>query len=139
MSAASALSQDSRTSPAAESISSDEPTLTTMRRKSLSEGRDMSDSKYGVPLKQYAPLPDIGSGALARNATEVNGKSANHEGVELVAVGVAEIGGVELRAALSRGTFAAAAERQCELVNAIALLLVPGAEGRHHAVADGHR
>src|SRR5882757_1826762 len=41
MSAASADSHDARTSPASESISSDEPTLTTMRRKFLSAGRAM--------------------------------------------------------------------------------------------------
>ncbi|MGY2889694.1 hypothetical protein ACVIHI_006808 [Bradyrhizobium sp. USDA 4524] len=41
MSSTSAASQDARTSPACESTSSDEPTLTTMRRKFLSAGRFM--------------------------------------------------------------------------------------------------
>src|SRR5258705_1867232 len=65
--------------------------------------------------------------------------SAHHEGVELVAFGIAEIGGVEFFTALSRRALAFAAERQRELVDAIDLGPVFRPEGRHHAVADRHR
>src|SRR5690349_25036160 len=70
---------------------------------------------------------------------KVKVKSAHHEGVELVAVGIAEIGGIELRAALAGRTLAGGAERQRELVDAVNLLLVLGAEGGHYAVASCHR
>src|SRR5258705_6797959 len=65
--------------------------------------------------------------------------SAHHEGVELVAFGIAEIGGVEFFTALSGSALAFAAERQRELVDAIDLGLVFRPQGRHHAVADRHR
>src|SRR5947207_3384426 len=65
--------------------------------------------------------------------------SAHHEGVELVAFGITEIGGVELFTAMSGRTFAFGAERKRELVDAIDLGLVFRPECRHHAVADRHR
>src|SRR5258706_14199605 len=65
--------------------------------------------------------------------------SAHHEGVELVAFGIAEIGGVEFFTALSGRALAFAAERQRELVDAIDLGFVFRPERRHHAVADRHR
>ena len=47
-----------RTSPALESTSSDEPTLTTMRRKSLSAGRFMDAVEcYGMSEPIRASLP----------------------------------------------------------------------------------
>src|SRR6185437_7934001 len=48
--------------------------------------------------KQYAPLPDFRSGACMRKRAKVKSNSAHHEGIELVAVGIAEIGGIKLRA-----------------------------------------
>ena len=59
ISATSAASHDARTSPLAESISSDEPTLTTMRRKFLSAGRFMGlggSGKRAAVLQQAAAL-----------------------------------------------------------------------------------
>src|SRR5258707_15130727 len=74
-----------------------------------------------------------------RGGGKVRVASAHHEGVELVAVGIAEIGGVEIFIALPGGAFAAAAERQSELVDAVDISLFLRRECRHHAVADRHR
>src|SRR5262245_5126449 len=65
--------------------------------------------------------------------------SAHHEGVELVAIGVTEIGRIEMLAALSGRALAGTAERQRELVDAIDLSLILGSKCGHHAVADRHR
>src|SRR6185437_893935 len=161
-SAASAASHCARTSPTAESISSDEPTLTTMRRKFFSSGRDMGGMDQPVGLPGDGSDPDCPPSWRAKRSNPDRGRthwiassqvllamtagvqrddldSAHHEGIELVAFGIPEIGGVKLLAALSRRALATAAERERELVNAIDLGLVLGAERRHHAVADRHR
>src|ERR1700682_6529630 len=70
---------------------------------------------------------------------ESSATSAHHKGVELVAFGIPKVRRVEILTALAGRTFAAAAERQSELVDAVHLGLVLGAECRHDAVADGHR
>src|SRR5215472_2559877 len=145
MSSASADSQAARTSPASESISSEEPTLTTMRRKFLSCGRRaMVWLRFTVIASQRVrPVgrpDDILHEAIhlckgldcfvaraPRNDCDFKARSMLHyEGIELVAVGVAEIGGIELRAAVAGWAFTGGAERQRELVDAIDLLLVLG-------------
>src|SRR5579871_201931 len=73
-----------------------------------------------------------------RNRAKNRVKSAHHEGIELVAVGIAEVGRIELRAALAGRTIAGGAERQRQLVNAVDLLFILGAESGHHAVACCH-
>src|SRR5262249_7697619 len=80
------------------------------------------------------PLHTFPDHAL-RKCVKVKVKSAHHEGIELVAVGIAEIAGIELRAALTGRALAGAAERQRKLMDTVNLLLVLGAEGGHHAVA----
>src|SRR4029077_12277043 len=65
--------------------------------------------------------------------------SAHHKGIELVALGIPEIGGVKFLIALAGRAFAGAAERQGKLVDAIYMGLVLGPERRHHPVAHRHR
>src|SRR5579862_5410112 len=78
--------------------------------------------------------------ARCRQGYETSMRSVlHHEGIELVAVGVAEIGGIELRAAVAGRALVGGAERERELVDAIDLLLVLGGERRHYAIARRHR
>jgi hypothetical protein len=57
MSAAREASHPSFTRPAAESTRSEEPTFTTMRRKSCNEGDDIPDFNLGIkPLAQLRVL-----------------------------------------------------------------------------------
>src|SRR5690349_9937782 len=62
--------------------------------------------------------------------------SAHEERVQLVAVEVAEVAGVEVVAARAGLAFVGAAERQRLLVDRIDLFLRLGCERDHHAVAD---
>src|ERR1019366_2527193 len=66
--------------------------------------------------------------------------SAHHEGVELVAFRVPEIGSVKSALAARTGrAFVGATQRQRELVDAIDLGPVLGGQRHHHAVPDRHR
>src|SRR6185295_114399 len=67
-------------------------------------------------------------------------RSAHHERIELVAVEIAEIGGVEATFAARAGrALVSAAERQRQLVDAVDLRLVLRRERDHDAIADGLR
>src|SRR5262245_30601449 len=61
---------------------------------------------------------------------------ADEEGVQLVAVEIAEVAGVEAVAALARRAFVGAAELERLLVDRVDLLLARRGERDHHAVAD---
>src|SRR5581483_9866746 len=66
--------------------------------------------------------------------------SAHHESIELVAVEIAKVAGIEAAIAARPGrAFVGATERQRELVDAVDLRLVLCGERHHHAIADGLR
>src|SRR3546814_2485302 len=64
---------------------------------------------------------------------------SHHEGVELVPVRVAEIGGVKALAPKSRRALVAAAVGQRDIVKPLHLGLIRGGERDHHAIADARR
>src|SRR6476659_9366512 len=97
ISAASAASHDDLTSPASESIKSEEPTLTTMRRKLVSEGRFMA--LVGVERNLTKAIRATSRLWKWRAPKKAKGSLAHHEGVELVALRIPEIGGIEVFAA----------------------------------------
>src|SRR3954471_21883099 len=135
MSAASAASHPALTSPASESISSDEPTLTTMRRKFFRSGRAMAAVVMRLSQNAVPATPHSEGGAEATNRS----LSTHNEGVELVAFRIPEIRSVTAFSPRSRRAFVGAAERQRKLVDAIDLRLVLGGQRDHHAIADRHR
>src|SRR5438270_2692966 len=63
----------------------------------------------------------------------------HQEGVQLVAIGVAEIAGVEAAATVAGRTFAPAAISKRDVVQPLHLRLVLGLQSDHHAVADARR
>src|SRR5438477_4617594 len=98
-----------------------------------------SNTRHLLTFGTGACLGKFGQTRGRENPRKSGFTSAHHEGVELVALGVAEIGGIEFLVALAGRAFATAAERQGELVDSVDLGLVPGAERGHHAIADRHR
>src|SRR5205085_563484 len=63
----------------------------------------------------------------------------HQEGVELVAVGIAEIAGIEAAPTVARRTFALAAIGKRNVVQPLHLSFVAGLECDHHAIADARR
>src|SRR6478736_6420331 len=84
-----------------------------------------------------APLPRwIGNVSSERPPPSLTVGSRPAEGVELVAVGIAEIGRVKAAAAPARRAFVAAAVGERDGVKAVHLRRVLGLERNHRAVAD---
>src|SRR5688572_2987579 len=76
-------------------------------------------------------------GRVSRLSGSLTGLLRHAERVELIAVRIAEIGGVEPAATHTWRTFVAAAVGEREGVKAVDLRLVLRFEGDHHAIADG--
>ena len=111
----------------------------TLNGSGVAVGRGADRGAGELPERGWFDYRAQRAAAVYGRAGDDYGGLAQGHGVEFVAVGVAEIGGVEAVGAQAGGAFVAAAMGQGQSVDFIDLRAVCGTDGGHGAIADRGR